>query len=75
MGYPLLHPKLSPDGSNWITFKTHFLYAMGGRVIEGHFDRSEKPPTMLTLSSPDERNWTAKDGEQNEAYLAVMRKW
>ena len=72
---PFSIPKLSPDRSNWITFKTHFLYAMGSCDIEGHFDRSEKPPSQLTLSSPDERNWTVKDREQNKAYLAVVRKW
>ena len=63
------------DGSNWVTFKTRFLYAMGGRDVEGHFDGSEKTPTQPTLSSPDEKRWTTVDKELNETYLTATRKW
>jgi len=49
-------PKLSSDGLNWVTFKTHFLFTMGGHDIEGHFDRSETPPhsTHSQLPRQDE---------------------
>src|SRR5882724_5576150 len=56
-------PKLSLDGLNWVTFKTHFLYAMGGRDVEGHFDGSDKAPPQLTLSTSDESKWTTADNE------------
>src|SRR5882724_6468830 len=63
------------DGSNWVTFKTRFLYNMGGHDMEGHFDGSEKTPTQPALSSPDEKRWTTADKELNETYLTVTRKW
>src|SRR5882724_11063723 len=63
------------DGSNWVTFKTRFLYAMGSLDVEGHFDGSEKTPTQPTLSSPDEKRWTTADKELNETYLAATRRW
>src|SRR5882724_4242701 len=67
--------QLSQDRSNWITFKTCFLYAMGGCDIEGHFNGSEKTPTQPTFSSLDEKRWTMMDKELNEAYLAETRRW
>src|SRR5882724_5193596 len=72
---PFSIPKLSLDGSNWVTFKTHFLFAMGSCNIKGHFHGSETPPTHPTLRSPDEMRWTAADKELNSAYLVVVRKW
>src|SRR5882724_6004787 len=71
--FPILW--LSQDRYNWVTFKTRFLYAMGGRDVEGHFDKSEKTPTQPTLSSPDKKRWTMADKELNETYLTVTRKW
>src|SRR5882724_7270023 len=38
---PFSIPKLSLDGSNWVTFKTCFLFTMGGHNIEGHFDGND----------------------------------
>ena len=67
--------KLSSDGSNWVTFKTCFLFAMGGHDIEGHFNRSETFPPQPTLSSPDKKRWTVADKEQNDTYIVVVRKW
>jgi len=72
---PFSIPRLSQDRSNWVTFKTHFLYAMGGCDVEGHSDGSEKTPTQPTLSSPDEKRWTMVDKYLNETYLTAMRKW
>ena len=57
------------------TFKTHFLYAMGGRDIEGQFDGSDKAPPQPTLSTPYESKWTTADRERNEDYLWSKRKW
>jgi len=53
---PFSIPKLSSDGSKWVTFKTHFLYAMGGKDIEAHFDGNDKAPPQPTLSTSDESN-------------------
>src|SRR5882672_1152324 len=72
---PFSVPKLSPDGSNWVTFKTRFLFTMGGRDVEGHFDGSEKAPTQPAFSSPDEKRWTTADKELNTEYLVSARKW
>src|SRR5882724_1786749 len=72
---PLSIPKLSLDGSNWVTFKTCFLYAMGGRDVEEHFDGSDNAPHQLTLSTPDESKWTMADRERNKDYLRSERKW
>jgi len=54
-------PKLAANGSNWVTFKTHFLFTMAGHNIEGHFNRSETPPLTPTYSDPDETKWTSAD--------------
>src|SRR5882724_9340984 len=68
-------PKLSSDGLNWVTLKTHFLFTMGGHNIEGHSDRSETSPPQPTLSSLDKMRWTVADKELNNAYLVLVRKW
>ena len=72
---PFSIPKLSSDGSNLVTFKTSFLYAMGSCDAQGHFNGSEKTPSQPTLSSFDKSKWTVADIEQNEAYLRSERKW
>ena len=68
-------PKLSPDGSNWVTFRTRFLFAMDSHDIKGHFDGSTTTPSQPTLSSQDEKRWTVVDKELNDAYLGLARKW
>ena len=68
-------PKLSPDGLNWVTFKTRFLYAMGSWDVEGHFDRSDLAPPKPTLSMINESKWMVADIEWNEAYLRSEKKW
>src|SRR5882672_4895555 len=68
-------PKLTPDSSNWVTFKTQFLFAMAGCDLEGHFDASNPSPLAPTYSSPDENRWTMADKEKNVAYCPLARKW
>src|SRR5882672_11493710 len=68
-------PKLAPDSSNWVTFKTRFMFAMAGHDLEGHFDSSDPAPPAPTYSSPDENRWTVTDKEKNIAYLPLARKW
>ena len=68
-------PKLSPDGSNWVTFKTHFLFAMAGRDIEGHFDGSDSHPVQPIPSTPDQDKWTAKDRDEHQTHLQLSKKW
>ena len=67
-------PKLSPDGSNWVTFRTHFLFTMAGHDIEGHFDRSDPSPPLPTYTTPDETKWTSSDRDMHDAYLPLVRK-
>ena len=54
-------PKLAPDSSNWVTFKTWFLFTMAGHNLKGHFDGSDSTPPVPTYSTPDEVKWTATD--------------
>jgi len=68
-------PKLAPDGSNWVMFKTCFLFAMAGCDIEGHFDQSKTTPLVPTYSTSDEAKWTTTDKDKNQAYLLLARKW
>src|SRR5882724_9719985 len=68
-------PKLAPDGSNWVMFKTCFLFAMAGHDIGGHFNRSETTPLAPTYSTPDKAKWTTMDRDKNQAYLLLVRKW
>src|SRR5882672_5121105 len=68
-------PKLTPDSSNWVTFKTQFLFAMASRDLEGHFDASDPSPPILTYSSLTEDRWTTVDKDKNLAYLPLARKW
>ena len=67
--------KLSADGSNWVTFKTQFIYAMAGHDIEGHFDRSEPCPTPPTFSTMDQNKWTPEDEAKHESHLKFIRTW
>src|SRR5882724_521364 len=72
---PFSVPKLSSDRSNWVTFKTCFLYSMGSRDVEGHFDGSDLAPPKPTLSMTNESKWMAADIEWNKAYLRSEKKW
>ena len=47
-------PKLTSDGSNWVTFKTCFLFAMAGHNVDGHFNGSDTAPPVPTFSTLDE---------------------
>ena len=68
-------PKLAPDSSNCVTFKTWFLFTMAGCDIEGHFDGSDSTPPSPTYSTSDETRWTTMDKGKNQAYLPLVRKW
>jgi len=68
-------PKLTTDGSNWVTFKTQFLFAMAGCNINGHFDGSDTSPPAPTYSTPDEAKWTTTDKDKSQAYLPLARRW
>src|SRR5882672_8849307 len=68
-------PKLAVDGSNWVTFKTWFLFAMAGRDIDGHFDGSDTAPPVPTYSTSDEAKWTTADQDKNQLYLLPARRW
>jgi len=67
--------KLSTDGSNWVTFKTWFIYAMAGHNIEGHFDGSEPFPTPPTFSTTDQNKWMAEDEAKHESHLKSIKTW
>jgi len=68
-------PKLTSDGSNWVTFKTHFLFAIAGHNVNRHFDGSDTAPPAPTFSTPDEIKWTTADWDKHQAYLLLVRKW
>ena len=68
-------PKLAADGSNWVTFKTWFLFAMAGCDVDGHFDGSDTPPPAPTYTTLDETKWTTADHEKNQAYLSLAKRW
>src|SRR5882724_2082634 len=64
-------PKLAPNCSNWVTFKTQFLFTMAGHDLEGHFNRSDPAPLSPTYSTADESRWTTMDKDKNQAYLPL----
>src|SRR5882724_2840796 len=68
-------PKLTANSSNWVTFKTQFLFAMAGCDINGHFDRSDTPPHIPTYTTLDETKWTMADHDKHQAYLSLERRW
>ena len=68
-------PKLATDGSNWVMFKTQFLFAMAGCDVDGHFDGSDPMPPAPTYSTSDEAKLTATDWDKIQAYLSLVRKW
>src|SRR5882724_10376349 len=72
---PFVVVKLSTDGSNWVTFKTQFIYAMAGHDIEGHFNGSEPFLTPPTFSTTDQNKWTPKDKAKHESHLKSIRTW
>jgi len=45
-------PKLTPNGSNWVTFKTCFLFAMAGHDVNRHFDGSDSAPQVPPTAPP-----------------------
>ena len=68
-------PKLAPDSSNWVTFKTWFLFTMAGCDLKGHFDRSNPAPLFPTYSTADESRWTTVDKDKSQAHLPLAKKW
>ena len=68
-------PKLSPNSSNWVTFKTRFLFTMAGHDLKGHFDGSDPAPLFPTYRMADESRWTAMGKDKNQAYLPLTKKW
>ena len=68
-------PKLSQDGSNWVTFKTHFLFAMAAHNIVGHFERSDPHTALPTPSTQDQDKWTTKDQDEHQTYPSLAKRW
>ena len=68
-------PKLAADGSNCVTFKTHFLYAMTGQDVEVHLNRSEIPPTLPKPLGTDPACLTPADKEKIKAHHVAHKKW
>jgi len=68
-------PKLTSDGSNWVTFKTCFLFAMAGCDVGGHFNRSDTAPPTPTLRTPDETKWTTIDRDRQQTHPLAVKKW
>src|SRR5882724_435317 len=68
-------PKLAADGSNWVTFKTQFLFSMASCNIDGHFNGSDTPPPAPTYITLDETKWTTTDHKKNQAYLSLVKRW
>jgi len=71
----LVVTKLATDGSNWVTFKTQFIFAMAGCNIEGHFNGSEPFPTPPTFSTMDQNKWMAEDEAKHESHLKSIKTW
>src|SRR5882724_9433439 len=67
--------KLTSNGSNWVTFKTCFLFAMAGRDVGGHFNRSDTAPPAPTLSTLDEIKWTTADRDRQQTHSLAVKKW
>ena len=67
-------PKLAANGSNWVTFKTWFLFAMAGCNVDGHFKGSDTPPPTPTYTTSDETKWTTSDYVKNQAYLSLVKR-
>ncbi|KAF8573856.1 hypothetical protein K439DRAFT_1305447, partial [Ramaria rubella] len=44
-------PKLTSNGSNWVTFKTHVTWAMAARGVLGHLYGTSTYPTPLEAST------------------------
>ena len=61
-------PKLTTDGSNWVTFKTQFLFAMAGRNVDGHFDGSDATLPTPTDSTSDDTKWTTMDCDKSQTH-------
>src|SRR5882672_8452804 len=72
---PWAIPKLTSDGSNWVMFKTCFLFTMAGRNVDRHLDESDTTPPAWTPSTPDETKWTTEDWDKQQAHLLLVRKW
>src|SRR5882724_1886399 len=68
-------PKLTSNGSNWVTFKTRFLFAMAGCNVNRHFDGSDTAPPAPTLSTPDETKWTTTDRDRQQTHSLAVKKW
>ena len=60
-------PKLTADSSNWVTFKTQFLFTMAGCDIDRHFYGSVPMPPAPTYSTSDEAKWTTADWDKSQA--------
>ena len=68
-------PKLTPDGSNWVTFKTQFLCTMASHNVDGHFNGSDTTPPAPTFSTLDETKWTTTDRDRHQTHSLAVKKW
>jgi len=68
-------PKLATDGSNWVTFKIWFLFAMASHNIDRHFNGSDTPLPTPTYTTLDEIKWTTANHNKSQAYLSLVRRW
>ncbi|KIK22992.1 hypothetical protein PISMIDRAFT_101446 [Pisolithus microcarpus 441] len=50
-------PKLTADGTNWVTYKDRLLWSVEARGLGGHLDGSETEPEDPKLLSAEMKTW------------------
>ena len=65
-------PKLESDGSNWVIFKDHFLFATAAASLKGHIGGIGKPPVAIPVVQIGTEPLTK---EQKETYQVLLTKW
>ena len=64
--------KLETDGSNWVIFKDHFLYAVAAASLITHVDGTEVVPPLVTIGP---RPLTTEQQQELDEYNLALSKW
>jgi len=69
-------PKLEPDGSNWVIFKDHFLYAAAAASLKLHIDGTGKIPiSPVVQSATSATALTETEVKEISDYEAKLSEW
>ena len=65
---------MEADGTNWVIFKDHFLFAAAAASLIQHIDGTGAPPSLVTSVSGSDPSM-ADQKEVFDNYTAELSRW